>query len=145
MPSGVRMATRLQAPTVAELGGGTSYQAQLVVDRQSVPVAGAPGETTLTLPNAPGTGQGFLVERICVTCSSTTATTARVYVGSASPQNEMDVTLSSGNEAVADENSPIYVPAGATLTVVWSDADAGSVCTMRVQYAVIQFVPSTYS
>lgn len=144
MPSGVQIPTRLPLPSLAALGGGFNYQAQLVVDRQTVPVAGSPGQTTLTLPSSPESGTGFLIERISVTCSSGTATTARVYVGSASPQNEMDVTTA-GNEAVSDENSPIYVPAGATFTVAWTGAAAGAVCTMRVQYAVIRFVPSSYA
>jgi hypothetical protein len=144
MPSGVQNPTRLPALPASQLGGGVSYQAQLVVDRQSVPVAGPPGETTLQLPSSPSDGYGYLVERISVTASNGTPV-ARVYVGSASAQNEMDFTAA-GAEDVADENSPIYVPSGSTLTVVWTGGGMTNqvVCTMRVQYAVIRFVPATY-
>lgn len=140
MPSGKQLATILP-PAGPAPGAGLSYTAQLVVDRQSIPLASNTGIVQLASNPQPGTG--FLIERISVNSNSATPTTARVYVGSPEPQNEMDLTLA-GNEDVADEASPIYVPAGATFTIVWTGGSAGANYTARVQYAVIQFVPATY-
>lgn len=148
MPSG-RGAPTVRAPVPPLAPSAFSYTAQLVVDRQSVPVIAAyvgGGRAVAELPTIPDAGYGYLIERVYVFTNSTTAAEARAYVGAEAAQNAMDLSLN-GNEDVADENSPIYVPTGVQFQVIWSGITVpagGLEAVCRVQYSVIQFVPATW-
>ncbi|HUC37038.1 MAG TPA: hypothetical protein VMR97_07940 [Acidimicrobiales bacterium] len=106
----------------------------------TAPLSSAPavaGVASVALPLPPN-GQVFLVQRIAISTTSTQATTCAVYVGTPgdlSPANLIDYSYD-GNADIADESSPILVPGGQTLTLVWSSMSAGSVGSARVQYLV---------
>jgi hypothetical protein len=126
-------------------GAGTTYTAQVIVDRQTIGLTGFEGalvgQAIVSLP-APGVGYGFLVEVIDLNSNSTTPSTASVYIGAYLPQNEVDYSVSA-NHDIADENQPRYVPSGQVLSVLWSGLSAKAFVTARIQYSIIQFVPAT--
>lgn len=118
-------------------GGATTRGATQAVTAplSSAPAAG--GLATVALPVCPN-GKVYLVQRIGISTTSTQATTCSVYVGppnDLSPENLMDYS-NNGNSDIADENSPILVPGGQTLTLQWSSMSAGSIGSSRVQYLV---------
>lgn len=73
------------------------------------------------------------VERISVNSSGAAVPEVAVYVGSIAQANRKDWT-SSGDDNIADESSPVYVPGGSTLFVVFTGATAGSTNTTSIQY-----------
>jgi hypothetical protein len=85
-------------------------------------------------------GTYWLIDRITVSSDSVAASEARVYVGPVLDENLTDFT-SNGNLAIADESSPILVPGGDEVRVVWSSATAAAVCVAVLQYRVGQQAP----
>ena len=124
-----------------------TYNAMVVVDKQSVPLTGAEGDPAAGFAqlelNPPGSGQGYLVERIDVWSNSTSSSAVSAYVGQPDTHNEMDFTAS-GNHDISDERNPIYVPPGTPFVLLWSGLSAGAAVTARVQYSVVQFVSSKF-
>ena len=98
-----------------------------------LPVLDAAGAYTMSFGRPPA-GSAWLVERInVIVVGSALATTARVYEGTVD-SIPLDTTLS-GNDAVADESSPIYVTD--ELLIRWTGGTPGAVPAARVQ--VIQY------
>jgi hypothetical protein len=117
----------------------TDGVALLVVDYRTVAAstpAAAGGTCSVTLDPVPA-GYFWLVERITVLNTSSTATTAYVYEGDPAPGNFRDGT-SRGNLDVADESSPILVDSTRYLTVLWTGASNGAVGTVTVQYQLVK-------
>lgn len=85
-------------------------------------------------------GTYWLIDRITVSSNSAAATEARVYVGPVIDENLTDYTAN-GNLAIADESSPILVPGGDEVRVVWSSATVGAICVAVLQYRVGQQAP----
>lgn len=144
MPTGYAQTTR-RAPSRPLGLAPQQYTAQIVIDRQTIGLVGqegniAAGQAAVAL-NPPAGGQGYLIERIDLWSASGVPTTASCYVGSASPQNEVDFSASA-NHDIADEHQPIFVPSEQTFSIIWSGlaAGGGAEVTARVQYSVIQFV-----
>jgi hypothetical protein len=104
--------------------------------RTAVSKAAAGGTCQAVLPAVPD-GDLWLIERIVVTCTSSTATTAVVYVDQASASSIVEGTQS-GNLDFADENQPIEVDGSRALLVVWSGASNGAIGTVRAQIRVLR-------
>lgn len=85
--------------------------------------------------DGPETGLLWLIERITVHSSSTSATTCSVYAGQPAPANLADRSWS-GNNDIADETSPILLESSQPLVLVWEGASAGARCTASIQYRV---------
>lgn len=81
----------------------------------------------------PVSGVVYLIDRITVSCTSTTATSAKIYVGDIAATNIVDATYE-GNLDVADEVQPITVVGADAIRVVWEGASAGAVGAVRIQY-----------
>lgn len=119
----------------------------VVVDKQSVPLTGAEGDPQAGFAqleiNPPGSGQGYLVERIDLWSNSTGTPAASIYVGQPDTHNEMDFSTNAAHD-IADERNPIYVPPGTPLVILFSGLSADAAVTARVQYSVVQFVSSRF-
>lgn len=70
------------------------------------------------------------IERIAVSSTSATVTTATVYVGGVDPANMVDFTPA-GNGDIADETQPILVPGNSVVQVRWTGATDNSVGTVH--------------
>lgn len=89
-------------------------------------------------------GYGWYIERISVHCP-TAAAVAHVCVAltplsAVDYGSRMDFTTG-GADSIADESTAIYVPAGYSLSIIWTAATSADVCTASVQYAVHQLDP----
>ncbi|HSX68134.1 hypothetical protein [Nocardioides sp.] len=82
-------------------------------------------------------GELWLVERVVVSCDSSTPTAAFLYDTSVDDSRVLDGTRV-GNFDVADNNSPIQVASGTTLVVAWDGASNGAIGQARVQYVVLR-------
>jgi len=113
-----------------------------VVDYITAPIttdpAGADGLCTARF-DPPGGSDSWLVDRITVTNTSTAETTCHVYVGTTGLDGLRDLTVV-GNNDIADESQPIYVPTGVPLIVQWEGADPGAVGHVNVSYRLVQRV-----
>ena len=92
--------------------------------------ATAAGTATVILPTVPN-GEYWLLEHAVVRCLSTAASTARFYLDNTNLVNQMDYTAQ-GNEDVADWPHGLFVPAGSTLLIVWTGADAAAAATASI-------------
>jgi hypothetical protein len=81
--------------------------------------------------------QLWLLERVTVSCNSSTASSCTLYADVVDPSRALDYTPT-GNFDVADESCPIQLETGTTLLVVWSAASAGAKGTARVQYRILR-------
>lgn len=97
---------------------------------------GATGRCEATIEAVPP-DQFWLVDRMTVTCTSSTETEARVYRGEERDANLVDGTVA-GNLDIADEAQPILVEAGEELRCVWTGASDGAVGTFTVQVRVVE-------
>jgi len=102
---------------------------------QSAP-ADATGIVTVTFDPV-GAGLYWRIERIRVQTTSTTTTTALVYVGDVSAQNLRDGSIA-GNSDNADYSSPLVVPPSRQLQIVWSGMSLGAVATAIVQHQLVE-------
>ena len=118
----------------------TSGAALQVIDYRTSALRSQPapasGVVTLTFAQVPD-GQLWRVERITVTSTSSTNTTAVVYSGDLDTTNIVDGTAS-GNLDIADQLSPIVVDSTLSLTIAWSGVSVGALCTARIQYQIVQ-------
>lgn len=132
----------MTTPLGAELGApgwkrtpARGYSAFVDSDRYprtvTTPAATASGTVTGTFQPVPA-GRLWLVERIVVSCTSSTPTAAAFYTDNVNAAGLVEGT-SAGNFDIADENSPLAVDGGSTLIVQWTGASVGAVGTCRVQ------------
>jgi len=98
--------------------------------------AAANGRCTVQLAVVPE-NELWLVDRIVVTCTSTSTTQCVIYEDLEDPQRALEYTRS-GNLDVADESSPIHLDAGTSLYAVWTGASVGATATLRAQWAVLR-------
>ncbi len=85
---------------------------------------------------APAAGETWFIERMNGNCNSAVATALTIYLNAVSPNNVLDYT-DLGNNAVADNASPIEVPAGNKVIWRWTGAAALSIAYARMQVRVI--------
>ena len=96
-------------------------------------VADGSGDGRLTF-GGPNLGTYWLVDRISVGAAG--AATAAVYVGSVEPGNLVDFTNAAAQN-VSDLESPIYVPAGNPLIIVFDNVTANAPIAARIQARII--------
>ena len=110
----------------------------LELDERSLPVssARATGGTCTAIFEPVPSDRWWLVDRLVVSCTSTTPTTAYVYDDIPGPNALLGGT-SSGNFDFDDTNNPYWIEASRQLRVVWVGASAGSIGTVRAHYRVL--------
>jgi hypothetical protein len=79
----------------------------------------------------------WLLDRVVVVCTSSSTTSAFLYLNTADDRNVLDGTQV-GNFDVADQSSPIQLPGGSTLLCRWAGASNGAVGTIRAQVTVMK-------
>lgn len=100
----------------------------------SAPAAG--GKCRVEFEQVPP-GELWLVDRVVVSCTSAVQTTALVYEDVEQPGRLRDGTPT-GNLDTGDMSSPLQVPAGSALIVVWQNASTGAVGTAYLQWSVLR-------
>lgn len=80
-------------------------------------------------------GLAWSVEHLVCYAGSTAASTFRLYDTTADPVNLLDGT-DAGNFGVADWPTGLLVPPSGQLLAVWTGADAGASCRVRLQASV---------
>lgn len=125
--------------TILPVPGSPSDQ-WILNDYRQVPAssgaAGAAGTCQVTFGPVPDNELWFL-ERLTVSCTSTTVSTCGVYLDLADPAHLLDWTPT-GNSDIADEAAPIQVPSGSALLVVWANASVGAVGSARAQFTIMR-------
>jgi hypothetical protein len=118
----------------------TSPNDQWILDdyaqRSAASPAAAGGVAQVQFGPVPDDRLWFL-ERLAVSCNSSSATTCTLYLDIIDPTHALDYTPA-GNFDIADEAAPIQLPTGSTLLVVWSNASAGAIGTARAQFVVMR-------
>lgn len=79
----------------------------------------------------------WLLDRITVSCTSSTVTVCTLYLDVIDPQHALDYTPA-GNYDIADEASPIQIPATSQLLVVWTGASNGARASARTQMRILR-------
>ena len=74
------------------------------------------------------------IEQISVSCTSTTTTTAKVYVDTPAQDINVIAATLSGNSDQDDVNSPIILLPTKYLYVVWTNCSIGAVGSVRLQH-----------
>jgi hypothetical protein len=122
----------LTIPKVLPTAGGLTMTEWRRAYKRSDPAAG--GTCTVILDPVPD-GETWRVERLVVTCTSTSVPLVRVYAGAVADFNVVDATAA-GNLDIADEDPPLLLTQGEQLICVWTGATDGAVGTFRAQWAV---------
>lgn len=95
--------------------------------------APAAGGTTEVLAGQVPAGYRWLVQRIAISTTSGTATTAKIYDDTAGAGSLLGLSRQ-GNSDYDDANVPYVVEAGKALRIVWAGCQDGAIGTARVQY-----------
>lgn len=151
MPTGSLVAggTRRQAAAAATANPQSVVQHEIIVDRQTRAFSAAAdtnGIAVAAMP-PPASGYSYRIEILRISAPGTGATFG-IYLGDyGQPDagvfnyaNELDFSTD-GNNDIAYETPPIYVPPGVTPYLVWAALAPTAQATARVQWAVTQFVP----
>lgn len=120
----------------AETGSGAGLRV-LDYRREAASSEPAAGGTARVSFDGPDSSRLWLVERIAISCTSSTATSARVYAGDVGPLFLVDST-ESGNADIADETSPVLVESTRPLIIVWSGVQDGATATATIQYQLVE-------
>ena len=105
--------------------------------RSARSATGAAGGTCLAqLPAVPDNELWF-VDRLRVSCDSTTETVGEVYTSTLDADGLEDGTLT-GNFDVADNAAPILVKPTEQLTIVWTGATDGAIGRFRAQITIMR-------
>lgn len=120
-----------------DMAGGQMARALAVVDYadaelQSLAASG--GVCQVQLDPLPA-GLIALVDRIFVSCDSTSSTTVGVFVGGTLTKNQRDY-APNGNINVADYSPALYVGPTKPLIVRWEGASAGAIGIATLAYRV---------
>ena len=101
---------------------------------QTDPAAG--GVATVELPQL-GPDVQWLIDRLVVTCSSSTSTTLRLYDSTVTLGRLLDTT-GNGNLNTADYPAGLLVRPSSVLIAQWTNATAGAVGSLTVQARVMR-------
>ena len=104
------------------------------------PAAG--GTCSVAFDQVPDTDQ-WLIERMIVSCTSSTATRAVHYLDRATPDQVLEGT-NSGNLDFANESSPLRIMGSRQLLTVWTGASDGAVGTVRIQVTQLRRASAVY-
>ena len=92
----------------------------------------AGGSVTAQFPPVPY-DYFWSIEQISVSCTSTTTTTAKVYVDTPTADINVIAATLAGNSDQDDVNSPIILLPTKYLYVVWTNCSLGAVGSVRLQ------------
>ena len=92
----------------------------------------AGGSVTAQFPPVPY-DYFWSIEQISVSCTSTTTTTAKVYVDTPAQDINVIAATLAGNSDQDDVNSPIILLPTKYLYVVWTNCSLGAVGSVRLQ------------
>lgn len=107
-----------------------SQPLQMVV---TSPTATSAGQTiTAAFPQVPY-DYFLMVDQIAVSCTSTTTTTAKVYVDTPLQDSNVIASTLAGNLDQDDVNSPIVLLPTKIMSVSWFNCSIGAVGTVRIQ------------
>ena len=81
------------------------------------------------------------IEQISVSCTSTTTTTAKVYVDTPAADINVIAATLAGNSDQDDVNSPIILLPTKYLYVVWTNCSLGAVGSVRLQHKAKSLTP----
>lgn len=101
----------------------------------STPAANGTGIADAKLGPAPG-GQQWRVERVIVSSTSSSPTSAAVYADDADPASYLDPGTRTGNLDVAEYTWPPLLLPGELLVVRWTGMSLGAIGTAVIQYHV---------
>lgn len=101
------------------------------LDRSYTSLPAVGGVATIEMPQL-GDDELWLVDHMVAQCSSSTATTMRLYVSSAAPGFLRDGT-NSGNFDVADWPNGLLVRPSSFLVAQWTGCSNGAVATLTLQ------------
>ena len=93
----------------------------------------AGGSVTAQFPPVPY-DYFWSIEQISVSCTSTTTTTAKVYVDTPMADINVIAATLAGNSDQDDVNSPIIILPTKYLYVVWTNVSLGAVGSVRLQH-----------
>ena len=93
----------------------------------------AGGSVTAQFPPVPY-DYFWSIEQISVSCTSTTTTTAKVYVDTPMADINVIAATLAGNSDQDDVNSPIILLPTKYLYVVWTNCSIGAVGSVRLQH-----------
>lgn len=105
--------------------------------RSARSTTGATGGSCLAQLPAVPENELWFVDRLRVSCDSSTATVAQVYSSTLDVDGIEDGTLT-GNFDVADNAAPIMLKPTEQLTVVWTGASNGAVGRFRAQITIMR-------
>jgi hypothetical protein len=109
----------------------------VVKRQQSKPSAVAAGVVTITFAQVPA-DQRWRVDGMVVRCpnASGASVLCQVYDLPVGPNVVPIEKTRSGTLDVADQSSPLTIPAGGQLTFVFSNVDLGVIAYVRIQYGL---------
>lgn len=115
---------------------GSTFNSWVDIDRRiaTLSVTQAGGVCLATFDQVP-LDQQYLIERVAITNTSSSHTSCYLYNGPIEPNNVVDYSKF-GNSDIADENSPILVPANSQLQAQWVGGNNGDIATITIQYRV---------
>lgn len=123
-------------PVPSALPATSSWAVADWLDRSYSTAAAAGGVALLTLPAVPDNERWQLTHMVAG-CSSTAATSMRLYLDSVSPASFRDGT-DRGNFDVADWPMGLWIPPGRQLLAQWTGCSAGAVGTLTVQAVIFR-------
>ena len=100
----------------------------------------AGGSVTAQFPPVPY-DYFWSIEQISVSCTSTTTTTAKVYVDTPMADINVIAATLAGNSDQDDVNSPIILLPTKYLYVVWTNVSLGAVGSVRLQHKAKSLTP----
>lgn len=116
---------------------GWELIAYTVLRRSSSPSGGTAGTVTITFPPVP-VGQVWRVDGIAVVCDSSTTAELLIYDEEPTPTSIPCQGTRNANFTVDDQASPLTIPGGNQLVLVFVNVSKGAVARARVQFSVLQ-------
>jgi len=116
-------------PTALPAAAGWAFSDYVSLTQQSQPATG--GTATIELPQLDHDEQ-WLIDRLVVTCTSTTSTALRLYDSAVTLARLLDTTAT-GNLNTADYPAGLLVRPSSVLIAQWTNASTGAVGSLTVQ------------
>lgn len=124
----------MTVPLPQPIASSSRWQLFDWIDQQYTSGPAAGGIAHIELPQLASNERWQLTHMVC-SCSSTSATSLRLYLGSATVPNLRDGT-DSGNFNVADWPAGLMVPPSSALIAQWSGASDGATGTLTLQASI---------
>lgn len=121
-------------PVQTAVAAGWNLIDYRATQRQSAPAVAGVAQLELEQLDA---DEMWLIDHAVVACTSSSATSVRLYAGAVSDVALIDGSAS-GNFDVADWPNGLLLPSSSNLIARWSGASAGAVGTLTVQLRVMR-------